>query len=81
MAHKKIKYNECVQNTLILICKEVHLHYSRYILKKIQGKKLFDVPGKHLNTVNDETIKVIISVNVKDSEIFKKNEIISLNID
>ena len=45
---------------------------NRYILKKLKGKKKFNIPGKLLKYENDDTIKVIISVNFEDSQIFKK---------
>lgn len=40
---------------------------NRYILKKLKGKKKFNIPGKLLKYENDDTIKVIISVNFEDS--------------
>ena len=80
MQRKIDKFKQCVPNTLLLVCKDIELPGNRYILRNIKGKKKFNVPGKLLKYVNDVTIKVCISVSVDDSEIFKKNKNINLNI-
>ena len=78
MKRKIDKFKECVPNTLLLICEDVELHGNRYLLKKNKGKKKYTIPGKLLNYVNDDIIKVIISVNVNDSIYLKKMKLLIL---
>ena len=78
MKRKIDKFKECVPNTLLLICEDVELHGNRYLLKKNKGKKKYTIPGKLLNYVNDDKIKVIISVNVNDSIYLKKMKLLIL---
>ena len=80
MKRKVDKFSYCVENTLLLVTDDIILKGNRYILKKIKGKHNFVIPGVLLNYINDDTIKIKVSVDIKNSKIFKKDEIINLDI-
>lgn len=80
MKRKVDKFSYCVENILLLVIDDIILKGNRYILKKIKGKHNFVMPGVLLNYINNDTIKVKVSVDIKSSIIFKKDEIINLDI-
>ena len=65
MKRKIYHFNYYMPNTLLLLWKDIEHRGKRYILKKAEGNKTFNIPGKLLDYENDNTIN--ISVNSVDS--------------
>ena len=53
---------------------------KRYILEKAKNKREFTVPGKLIKYLNDNTIKVVISANIDNKDILKKDIFIDIDI-
>lgn len=81
MQRKIDKCITCKKNTLLLIAKDIKLKGNSYVLKKTKGKNKFIIPGKLMEYISDDTIKVKISVDLEDNEIFIKNNLVLLNIE
>ena len=81
MQRKIDKCITCKKNTLLLIAKDIKLKGNSYELKKTKGKNKFIIPGKLREYISDDTIKVKISVDLEDNEIFIQNNLVLLNIE
>ena len=64
----------------LLLCKNILLKGKRYILEKIKNKREFIVPAILKKHLNGNTIKIVISVFIKNNDILKKDNTIDIDI-
>ena len=64
-----------------MICPEIELIFDIYILNKKKSKKRFTVPATLIKYVNNNTISVKIKIDFYKEIIFKKDDIINIDIE